>query len=99
MQICRRSFVYNPIIATPAQAQMFQHTDVSSLNGGLGGLETQTNIFVPSPATLANLLALRLDLRVDKDVRLLLISTLRLDSQLGRHGCCVCKSNTNGLVG
>lgn len=62
------------------------HTDVGSLNGGLGGTETQTDILVPA-AGLADLAALRLGLRVLEDVRLLLVSALGLDGQLGRHGC------------
>lgn len=62
------------------------HTDVVTLNSGLGGTETQTNVLVPSPA-LASLLALGLSLRVEEDVRLLLERTFRLDGQLGGHGC------------
>ena len=59
-------------------------TDVAALNGGLGGTETQTDVLVPSATTLARTSALRLDLGVLEDVRLLLESTLRLDGQLGR---------------
>lgn len=62
------------------------HTDVVALNGGLGGTEAQTNLLIPPP-NLASLLALGLGLRVQEDVRLLLESALRLDGQLGRHGC------------
>lgn len=62
------------------------HTDVGALNGGLGGTETKTDILVPTAAG-ANLLALRLSLGVDEDVRLLLERTFRLDGQLGRHCC------------
>ena len=62
------------------------HTDVGALNGGLGGTETKTDILVPTAAG-ANLLALRLRLGVDEDVRLLLERTFRLDGQLGRHCC------------
>lgn len=65
--------------------------DVRTLNGGLGGTETQTDILVPSPA-LANLLALRLGLRVKEDVRLLLERTFRLDGQLGGHCCEIFRS-------
>ena len=61
-------------------------TDVATLNGGLGGTETKTNVLVPS-SSLADLLALRLGLGVEEDVRLLLERTLRLDGQLGRHDC------------
>lgn len=70
----------------PTKIQMVLHTDVVALNGGLGGTETQTDVLEPSPA-LASLLALRLGLRVEEDVRLLLERTFRLDGQLGRHGC------------
>ena len=63
------------------------HTDVVALNGGLGGLEAQTDILVPSAARLARASRLRLGLGVLEDVRLLLESTLRLDGQLGGHGC------------
>lgn len=59
--------------------------DVAALNGGLGGSETQTDVLVPSSATLARSGGLGLGLRVLEDVRLLLESTLRLDGQLGRH--------------
>ena len=62
------------------------HTDVGALNGVLGGTEAQTDILVPA-AVGANLLGLGLGLRVKEDVRLLLESALRLDGQLGRHGC------------
>ena len=68
------------------KVQQIQHTDVVTLNGGLGGTESKTNVLVPSPA-LANLLALGLGLRVKEDVRLLLERTFRLDGQLGGHGC------------
>lgn len=59
--------------------------DVATLNGGLRGSETQTDVLVPSSATLARSGGLGLGLRVLEDVRLLLESTLRLDGQLGRH--------------
>ena len=65
----------------------FARTDVAALNGGLRGSETQTNVLVPSSATLARSGGLGLGLRVLEDVRLLLESTLRLDGQLGGHGC------------
>lgn len=61
-------------------------TDVAALDGVLGGTEAQTDILVPA-AALASLLALGLALGVEEDVRLLLESALRLDGQLGRHGC------------
>lgn len=63
------------------------HTDIASLNGVLWGTETQANVLIPSPATLSDPGALRLGLRVEEDVRLLLKGALRLDGQLGRHGC------------
>lgn len=59
-------------------------TDVGTLNGVLGGTETQTDVLVPSAATLARAGALCLGLGVLEDVRLLLESTLALDGQLGR---------------
>lgn len=62
------------------------HTNVVALDGGRGGTETQTDILVPA-AGLADLAALRLGLGVLEDVRLLLVSALGLDGQLGRHGC------------
>lgn len=63
---------------------LIARTDVAALNGGLGGSETQTDVLVPSSATLARSGGLGLGLRVLEDVRLLLESTLRLDGQLGR---------------
>lgn len=65
----------------------FVHTNVAALNGGLGSTESKTNILVPSSATLSNSLAFGLRLAVGENVRLLLESALRLDGQLGRHGC------------
>lgn len=62
-------------------------TDVAALNGSLGRPEAQTNVLIPSAATLASLAGLGLRLGVKEDVRLLLESALRLDGQLGRHGC------------
>lgn len=57
------------------------HTNVRALNGGLGCPETETDVLVPSPAALANSLALAAGLLVvEEDVRLLLESTLALDS-------------------
>ena len=67
------------------------HTNVAALDGGLGGTETKTDVLVPSSATLSNSLALGLGLAVGENVRLLLESALRLDGQLGRHGCGVCR--------
>ena len=70
-------------------------TDVAALNGGLGGTETQTNVLVPSAATLARSGRLGLDLAVLEDVRLLLESTLRLDGQFGGHFCGGCRGSSN----
>jgi len=63
-------------------------TNVVALNGGLRGPETQTDVLVPSPATLAHALGLAaLALGVEEDVRLLLESALGLDGQFGCHDC------------
>lgn len=62
------------------------HTDVGSLNGGLGGTETETDVLVPA-AALGSLLGGSLGLGVKEDVRLLLVSALGLDGQLGGHFC------------
>ena len=72
-------------------------TDVAALNGGLRGTETQTNFLVPSAATLTRTGALGLGLRVLEDVRLLLVSTLGLDGQLGRPRGGI--SNGDGIRG
>jgi hypothetical protein len=64
------------------------HTDVRTLNGGLGRPEAQTDILVPSPATLSDSLLLGAGLlSVLEDVRLLLESALALDGQFGSHVC------------
>ncbi len=63
-----------------------RHTDVVALNGGLGGPEAQSNVLVPSPATLSRPGGLDLDLGVLEDVRLLEVSPLGLHGQFGRHG-------------
>jgi hypothetical protein len=63
-------------------------TDVGAFDGSLRRSEAQTNILIPSPAALADSLALRgLRLVVEEDVRLFLIRALRLHCQLGRHDC------------
>lgn len=64
-----------------------RHTNVVALNGGLWGLETQTNVLVPSATSLAGSRSLDLDLGVEEDVRLLLESALGLDGQFGSHFC------------
>ena len=62
------------------------HTNVCSLNSVLRGPEAQTDILIPSPATLSLALALAgLRLVVEEDMRLLLVSALALDSELGGH--------------
>ena len=75
----------------PSQAV---RTDVRALDGGARGTETQADILVPTTG-LADLVALGLGLRVLEDVRLLLVSALGLDGQLGRHGCGVLGSTRN----
>lgn len=63
------------------------HTDVVSLNRGLGCPEAQSNVLVPSASSLADSARLGLRLGVEEDVRLLLESALRLNSEFGGHGC------------
>lgn len=54
-----------------------QRTNIGSLYSGLRGLEAQSNVFVPSSATLSHSLALcALGFRVEEDMRLLLKGTL-----------------------
>lgn len=61
-------------------------TNVGALDGSLGSPEAETDVLVPSPATLSDTLGLAaLALGVQEDVRLLLESALALDSQFGRH--------------
>jgi hypothetical protein len=61
-------------------------TNVVALDGSLGSPEAQTDVLVPSPATLSYTLGLAaLALGVQEDMRLLLESALALDSQLGGH--------------
>lgn len=54
--------------------------DVGTLDGLLGGLETKTDILIPTLGLLGDL-----GLGVLEDMGLLLESTLRLDGELGRH--------------
>lgn len=61
--------------------------NVFSVDSSLGGLETQTDILIPSSAVLARPSATGLDLMVEKDVRLLLESLFALDGKFGSHGC------------
>ena len=71
-----------------ASSPRTQRTDVGSINGRLRRPEAQPNILVPSPAALANSLALgALILGVEEDVGLLLEGSLRLHGEFGRHGC------------
>jgi hypothetical protein len=51
----------------------FVRTDVLALNGGDRGAETQTDVLVPSPATLARAGGLDLGLAVEEDWRLLAV--------------------------
>ena len=82
-------------------------TNVCALNGGLWGLESQTNILIPSPSSLSDSALSRADLAGEEDMGLLLESTLRLHSQLGGHflgGSCgvslagVCESSFGGAL-
>lgn len=68
-------------------APNISRTDVASFNGGLGCAETQSDVLVPSSSSLADGGGLRLGLRVQEDVGLLLESALALDGQFGGHGC------------
>ena len=74
-------------------------TDIGSLNGGLWGLESKTNILVPSAAVLASAGRLDLDLRVKEDVWLLLEGALSLDVQFGGHFCGWWMSRWSKVVG
>lgn len=63
-------------------------TDVCALDCVLGGSEAEANVLVPSSAAFAHFGALgSLGFLVDENVRLLLICTLRLHGQFGRHVC------------
>ena len=59
-------------------------TDVLALNGGDRGAETQTDVFVPSPATLAWAGGLDLGLAVEEDWRLLAVLCLSVVVAVGR---------------
>ena len=63
----------------------YLHTDIAAINCGLRGPESQAYIFIPSPTPLPSAFALALDLRIEKNMRLLLIGTFALHSQLGSH--------------
>lgn len=67
-----------------------EHTDILSLNRRLRRPEAQTDIFVPSPASLADLCGFgrfRAALVVEEDVWLLLEGALALHCQFGGHDC------------
>lgn len=66
------------------------HTDILARDCQLGRPESKTNIFVPSPSSLADRSRLRrlgALLVVEEDVWLLLEGALALDCQFGRHDC------------
>lgn len=81
---------------TPSQCRL---TNVGSLNGGLWGLESKTNILIPSAAVLASAGRLDLDLGVKEDVWLLLEGALSLDGQFGGHFCGWWMSRWSKVVG
>lgn len=83
------SSIPNPLPPTPTKTQS-KLTDISPLNGVLGSLETQANILVPSPSSLADPAVCGTSLVGEKDVGLLLESPLGLDGQFGGHGWCCC---------
>jgi len=62
--------------------------NIGALNGGLGGLEAQSNILVPSPARLSYSALRWADLLSCEDMRLLLECALGLDGKFGGHDCC-----------
>ena len=64
-----------------------RHTNVVALNGGLWGLEAQSDVLVPSATSLASAGGLDLNLGVEEDVWLLLEGALSLDGQFGGHFC------------
>ncbi|KAI7150536.1 hypothetical protein KC344_g22 [Hortaea werneckii] len=78
---------FNPLIRM--LRGLDSRTDVRTLNGVLGRPEAQTDVLVPSLATLSLPLRLAAGLLVLEDVRLLLVGALALHGQLGRHDCSV----------
>ena len=83
-----RSLGLRPRAAKSRREGSMPHTDVASVNCSLWCLESQTDILEPSPSTLSDSLGLSgLELRVEEDVWLLLVSALALYSQFGRHDC------------
>lgn len=73
--------------------------DVGALNGGLWGLEAQSDVLVPSATVLASAGGLDLNLGVKEDVWLLLESALSLDGQFGGHFCGWWMSRWSKVVG
>lgn len=76
-----------------------RHTDVGALNGGLWGLEAQSDVLVPSATVLASAGGLDLNLGVKEDVWLLLEGALSLDGQFGGHFCGWWMSRWSKVVG
>jgi len=66
----------------------YHRTDVVAVNGGLGCLEAQSYILIPSSLALSDSsvqASLLWALRAEEDVRLLLISAFALDCEFCRH--------------
>jgi hypothetical protein len=82
----------------PISNRRIARTDVGSLNGGLGCSEAQSNVLVPSSASLSSSRRLGLGLSVGEDMGLLLISTLRLNSEFGGHDCGLSRVASRGIV-
>jgi hypothetical protein len=89
----------NPPNIAQSSQNFERQTDVRALNGGLGGLESQTDILVPSPSSLSNSALRGTDLLGGEDVRLLLESALGLDGKLSGHGCEWISSLRSGVGG
>ncbi len=73
-------------------------TDVLALNGSLGGAETQTNVLVPSPTTLARPGGLDLGLAVEEDYGVAVVSAAAL-SPIARCGRTQLSPRENSLCG
>lgn len=71
--------------------------DVGTLNGGLGGTETQTNILVPSPG--AGVLARAAGLVVQEDVRLSRRISIEIAIFIAVHGRVVPASGKRAPTG
>lgn len=89
----------NPSISTTPDSNKGRQTNVCALNRGLRGLETQTNVLVPSPASLSDTALRGADLLGGEDVRLLLESALGLDGKFGGHFCCSSFGETGRVSG